>query len=102
MERSTTLLSISIRPSSMKRLSPSQRDRAQRIASASVVFWLMRTRALVRFGLAARKRLLDVLQAEQKLIFRQRLGPAAEAMALQFLDNLFQPLGARVRPAASL
>jgi hypothetical protein len=31
--------------------------------------------------------------AEQQLIFRQRLGPAAEAMTLQLLDDLAQPLG---------
>ena len=36
--------------------------------------------------------LLDVFEAEQQLIFGQRLGPAAEAMPLQFLDDLAQPL----------
>jgi hypothetical protein len=36
--RSTTLESISMRPSSTKRQSPSQRESTQRIASASVVF----------------------------------------------------------------
>ena len=46
-------------------------------------------------GLAARRGLLDLFQAEQQLIFRQRLGPSAEAMALQLLDDLSQPLGAR-------
>ena len=38
--RSTTLESISMRPSAMKRVSPSQRDSAYRMASASLVFWL--------------------------------------------------------------
>ena len=46
-------------------------------------------------GLAARRDLLDLFQAEQQLIFRQRLGAPAEAMALQFLDDLIEPLGAR-------
>ena len=45
-------------------------------------------------GLAACRCLLDVFQGEQQLIFRQRLGPAAEAITLQLLDDLFQPLGA--------
>src|SRR5262249_57797824 len=39
--RSTTLLSISMRPSSRNRLRPCQRDTAYRIASASLVFRLM-------------------------------------------------------------
>ena len=52
-------------------------------------------------GLSARRRLLDVFQAEQHLIFRQRLGAAAEAMALQLLDDLAQPLGA-ARSASSI
>ena len=47
------------------------------------------------FGLAACRGLLDVFEPKQQLIFRQRLGPPAEAMALQLLDDLFQPLGAR-------
>jgi len=38
MARSTTLLSISIRRSSRKRESAAQRDKAYRIASASLVF----------------------------------------------------------------
>ena len=45
------------------------------------------------FGLAARRDLLDLFEPEQQLIFRQRLGAPAEAMTLQFLDDLFQPLG---------
>src|SRR3712207_215897 len=36
--------------------------------------------------------LLDLFEREQQLIFRQGLGPAAEAMTLQFLDDLAQPL----------
>src|SRR3954447_6244764 len=42
IDRSTVLLSSSIRPSSMKRVSPCQRERAYRMASASLIFWLMR------------------------------------------------------------
>lgn len=40
----------------------------------------------------ARDRLLDVFQAEQHLIFGQRLRPAAKTVPLQFLDDLTQPL----------
>ena len=38
--------------------------------------------------------LLDVFEGEQQLIGRQRLGAAAEAVALQFLDDLDEPLRA--------
>jgi hypothetical protein len=38
MAPSTMLESISMRPSSMKRVSPCQRDNAYRIASARLVF----------------------------------------------------------------
>ena len=51
--------------------------------------------ACFALGLAARLDLLDFFEPEQQLIFRQRLGPAAEAVALQLLDDLSQPLGAR-------
>jgi hypothetical protein len=44
-------------------------------------------------GIAARRNLLDVFEPEQQLIFRQPLGAAAKAMALQFLDDLLQSLG---------
>ena len=37
------------------------------------------------------RRLLDVFQAQQHLVFGQRFRPAAEAMALQLLDDLAQP-----------
>ena len=47
------------------------------------------------FGLSARRHLLDVFEAKQQLVLGQRLGPSAEAMALQLLDDLFQPLGSR-------
>ncbi|MGY4298550.1 hypothetical protein ACVWXN_006645 [Bradyrhizobium sp. i1.4.4] len=46
-------------------------------------------------GITARLDLLDLLQAEQQLVLRQRLGPAAEAMTLQLLDDLLEPRGAR-------
>jgi hypothetical protein len=36
--------------------------------------------------------LLDLFEREQQLIFGQRLGTASEAMALQLLDDLAQPL----------
>src|SRR5262249_46684998 len=41
--------------------------------------------------LAVRCHLLDVFQAQQHLIFRQRLCPPAKPMSLQFLDDLTQP-----------
>jgi hypothetical protein len=44
--------------------------------------------------LAARSSLLDLFEPEQKLIFRQRLGAPAKAMAAQLPDDLFQPFGA--------
>lgn len=47
---------------------------------------------LIRYRLIARRRLLDVFEAEQHLIFEQRLSPAAKTMPLQFLDELAQPL----------
>lgn len=50
-------------------------------------------------GLSARRRLLGFFEAEQQLIFRQRLGPSAEAVTLQFLDDLLQ---ARARSASSI
>jgi hypothetical protein len=40
----------------------------------------------------ARRYLLDLFQAEQHLIFGQRLGTPPEAMTLQFLDDLTKPL----------
>ena len=46
----------------------------------------------VTLGLAARRDLLDVFEPEQHLILGQRLGAAPEAMALQFLDDLTQPI----------
>lgn len=49
-----------------------------------------RTRVL--FGFAAGRDLLDVFQAKQHLLLWERLRPAAKAMALQFLDDLAQPL----------
>lgn len=46
-------------------------------------------------GLSARRCLLDFFEAEWQLIFGQRLGPSAEAVTLQLLDDLFQSFGAR-------
>src|SRR5271154_6117748 len=45
------------------------------------------------FGLAARRHLFDVFEPKQQLVLGQCLGAAAEAMTLQLLDDLFQPLG---------
>ena len=39
----------------------------------------------------ARFGLLDVFQPELQLVYGQRLGAAAEAVALQLLDDLVQP-----------
>jgi hypothetical protein len=47
---------------------------------------------LIRCRLIACCCLLDVFEAEQHLIFGQRLGPAAKTVPLQFLDDLTQPL----------
>ena len=46
----------------------------------------------IALGVTARRDLLDILEPEQHLIFRQRLRAAAEAMALQFFDDLEKPL----------
>ena len=46
----------------------------------------------ITLGLLARCSLLDVFKPEQHLIFGQCLGAPAKAMALQFLDDLTQPL----------
>ena len=47
---------------------------------------------LFALGLAGGDDLVGLFQREQQLIFRQRLGPAAEAVALHLLDDLAQPL----------
>src|SRR4051812_19642665 len=47
---------------------------------------------LVLTGFCTGYDLLDVLEAEQHLFFRQRLRLPAKAMTLQFLDDLAQPL----------
>ncbi len=44
------------------------------------------------FSLTARRHLLDVFEPKQKLFLRQCLGPPAEAVSPQFLDDLFEPL----------
>ncbi len=46
--------------------------------------------------------LLDLFQAEQQLIFRQRLGAPAEAMTLQLLDDLARAARSRARSASSI
>ena len=45
-------------------------------------------------GVPVYKRILDLFEAEQQLILRQRLGPSTEAMTLQLFDDLLQPFGA--------
>ena len=47
---------------------------------------------LICYRRIARRHLLDVFEAEQHLIFGQRLGPAAKTVPLHFLDDLAQPL----------
>jgi hypothetical protein len=44
------------------------------------------------FGLAARRNLLHLLQAEQHLIFGERLRATTEAMTLQLFDDLAEPI----------
>ena len=55
-----------------------------------------RARRRLRFGLGGRLRLalLGVLERQQQLVFRQALGATAEAVTLQLLDDLNEPLGA--------
>jgi hypothetical protein len=55
----------------------------------------LRRRGLFAPGIVVRRDLLGVFKSQQHLIFGQCLGASAEAMALQFLDDLFQPSGAR-------
>jgi hypothetical protein len=43
-------------------------------------------------GFRTGRNLLDVLETEQHLLFGKRLCLPAKAMALQFLDDLAQPL----------
>ena len=52
-------------------------------------FWI----GAFSLGLFDGNALFDVFETEKKLIFGQRLGPATEAMTLQFLDDLLEPLG---------
>jgi hypothetical protein len=47
---------------------------------------------LIRCRRIARRRLLDDFKAEQHLIFGKGLSPAAKTVALQFLNDLAQPL----------
>ena len=55
-----------------------------------------RGRSWLRLRLGrARLALLDVFERQQQLIFRQALGAAAEAVALQFLDDLDKPFCAQ-------
>ena len=56
----------------------------------------------IALGLAARFDLLDVFEPEQHLIFGQRLGAAAEAMALQFFDDLDEAARCATRSAISI
>jgi hypothetical protein len=47
---------------------------------------------LICYRRIARRRLLDVFETEQHLIFGQRLRPAAKTVPLHFFDDLAQPL----------
>ena len=53
------------------------------------------------FGLSARRHLLDVFEAKQQLVLGQRLGPSAEAMALQ-LWMICSSRSARARSASNI
>jgi hypothetical protein len=46
----------------------------------------------LNLGLGAPRDLLELFQREQHLIFGQRLSAPAKTMALQFLDDLTEPL----------
>lgn len=46
-------------------------------------------------GFVSGLNLFGFFQPQQQLIFRQALGPAAEAVTLHRLDDLLQPLGSR-------
>jgi hypothetical protein len=50
----------------------------------------------------ARLSLLEVFEREQQLILRQRLGATPEAMALQFLDDLWASRSLRICSAISI
>jgi hypothetical protein len=52
----------------------------------------IRRRRAFRIGFAGGLDLLDLLEGQLQLIFRESFGPAAKAVALQFLDDLAQPL----------
>ena len=69
--------------------------RAPRLARRLRASFRARSRRL-RFGRRGRARLalLDVFERQQQLIFRQALGAAAEAVALQLLDDLDKPSAA--------
>lgn len=56
---------------------------------------------LLGHGITPRLDLFGLFQAEQQLVLRQRLGPAAEAMTLQLVDNLSRR-AARARSASSI
>jgi hypothetical protein len=56
--------------------------RARPMFGRSSLFLLFLSRRLDLFGF---------LEPQQQLVLRQRLGPSAEAVTLQFLDDLVQP-----------
>jgi hypothetical protein len=45
-------------------------------------------------GFLASSGLFDLLKTQQQLILGKRFGSTAKTVALQFLDDLFEPLGA--------
>ena len=53
---------------------------------------LLGRRGLFGLGVPSRLELLGLFQSQQELVLRQALGAAAEAVTLQGLDDLAQPL----------
>ena len=77
-----------------ERLDPRQMRRQRAAVGAPLARALRARRRRLGFGLGRRLRLalLDVFERQQQLVVRQRLGAAAEAVALQILDDLDEPL----------
>ena len=77
------------------RLDPRQMRRQRAAVGAALARGLRAHRRRLGLGLGRRLgfALLDLFQSQQQLIGRQRLGAAAEAVALQLLDDLDQPFG---------
>ena len=79
---------------STRRLDPRQvgRQRASVRPPLGAPGRLLGRRGLLGLGVPGRLDLLGLLQSQQELILGQALGAAAEAVTLQGLDDLAQPL----------